>query len=88
LPPDFRGLYQRVEQAHDQFFVARWRSALQKEADRQQDALLAMLYLEAMGVPNPASYYALELYPEMIESFHRWHQRMGQERFPDTGFCC
>jgi hypothetical protein len=47
-----------------------------------------MLFLEALGVPSPTSYYTLELYPEFVESFHQWHLRMGMQTFPDGGFCC
>ncbi len=88
MTPAWRELYNRIEELHDEYFVGRWRSGLQREANRQQDALMAMLFLEALGVPNPTSYYALELYPEFVESFHQWHRRMGMETFPDTGFCC
>lgn len=81
-------LYRKVEEFNQEFFVSKWRAGLQKEATNQQDALMAMLFLEALGVPNPTSYYALELYPEFIEDFHRWHQRMGIQQFPEPGFCC
>ncbi len=84
----WRELYRRIEELHDDYFVGRWRSGLQREASRQQDALMAMLFLETLGVPNPTSYYALELYPEFVESFHRWHRRMGVDTFPEAGFCC
>ena len=88
MSPGWRELYKRIEELHDEYFVGRWRSGLQREAGRQQDALMAMLFLEALGIPNPTSYYALELYPEFVEEFHRWHQRMGMNRFPEPGICC
>jgi hypothetical protein len=81
-------LYRKLEEFNDEFMVSRWRSGLQREATQQQDALMAMLFLEALGVPNPTSYYSLELYPEFVEEFHRWHRRMGMNRFPESGFCC
>jgi hypothetical protein len=81
-------LYRKVEEFNDEFMLARWRSGLQREATQQQDALMAMLFLEALGVPNPTSYYALELYPEFVEEFHQWHRRMGMKDFPEPGFCC
>lgn len=49
---------------------------------------MAMLFLEALGIPNPTSYYSLELYPEFVEEFHRWHRRMGMNQFPEPGVCC
>ena len=88
MTPGWRELYERIDELHDEYFVGRWRSGLQKEANRQQDALMAMLFMEALGVPNPTNYYALELYPEFVESFHQWHRRMGMKTVPDAGFCC
>lgn len=88
MSPGLRDLYRRLEELNEEFFVSKWRAGLQKEAARQQDTLMAMLFLEALGIPNPASYYSLELYPEFVEEFHRWHQRMGMHRFPEPGVCC
>ncbi len=88
MSPGLRDLYNRINELNEEFLVSKWRSGLQKEANRQQDALMAMLFLEALGVPNPTSYYALSLYPEFVESFHQWHRRMGMETFPEAGFCC
>lgn len=85
---DWRGIYEKIEELNRQFLLSKWQSGLQREAVRQQDALMAMLFLEALGVPNPTSYYTLELYPEFVESFHQWHRRMGIQTFPDAGFCC
>lgn len=81
------GAYRKAEEFNRAFFLSRWQSGLQKEAARQEDALMAMLFLEALGVPNPTSYYTLELYPEFVEEFHQWHLRMGMDSF-DAGFCC
>ncbi|MBA2440802.1 MAG: hypothetical protein H0V53_00120 [Rubrobacter sp.] len=88
MSPDWKEIYRRIDEFHNEFFVSKWRSGLQREANRQQDALMALLFLEALGVPNPTSYYTLELYPSFVEEFHQWHRRMGMETFPDAGFCC
>lgn len=80
--------YRRVEGFHAELFVAPWRAGLQREATRQQDLLLALTFLEALGIENPASYHTLDLYPELVASFHAWHQRAGTERFGDAGVCC
>lgn len=79
--------YRKAEEFNREFFMGKWRAGLQKEAARQEDALMAMLFLEALGVPNPTSYYTLELYPEFVEEFHQWHMRMGMDSF-EPGFCC
>jgi hypothetical protein len=83
-----RHAWQRLVGWHDQLFVAKWRSGLQREARRQEDAFLAMLYLSAFGIDDPASYFTLPVTPELVESFHRWHQSQGVDRFPDAGVCC
>jgi hypothetical protein len=67
--------------------MARWRSSLQKEAQRQQDELLALLLIDGLGVESPTAYYTLELYPRLVEDFHAWHRRMGQDRL-DGAVCC
>ncbi|RJS91189.1 cory-CC-star protein [Salinisphaera sp. Q1T1-3] len=85
---DDRTLWRRINAFHDELFVAPWRAGIARQARDAEDVLVALLFLEALGIPGPADYYALELYPDLIESFHRWHQRMGMETFPEAGVCC
>ncbi len=73
---------------HDELFLVPWRAGVAREARREEDVLVALLFLEALGVQGPADYFALELYPDLIEAFHDWHQRMGMETFPEAGVCC
>lgn len=88
MPGRWRAWYRRAEELHREFFVAPWRAGLQREATRQQDLLMAMAFLEALGIENPAGYTTLELYPEFIARFHEWHRRMGEDTFGDAGVCC
>ena len=83
-----KSLWQRISDYHDELFMAPWRAGVAREARSEEDALVALLFLEALGIPGPADYYALELYPDLIEAFHSWHQRMGMETFPEAGVCC
>lgn len=64
------------------------RAEIAREQRDQDDLFLFMLYSEMLGIPNPAYYYTLELYPYMMEQFHDWHLRMGMEKSPMTGFRC
>jgi hypothetical protein len=59
-------------------------------AKREQDDLFMLLiFSEMMGVPNPATYYTLELQPILLDRFHEWHTRMGMEHSPlDDIRCC
>lgn len=78
----------RAERFHHELFVAKWRSGLEREARRQEELLLALVYLEALGIESPASATTLELYPELLASFHRWHRHAGLDTFPSPGVCC
>ena len=76
-----RGYDQSLRLGHD--------AEVQRELQDQEDLILRMLCGEAMGLPNPASYYALELYPVLIERYHEWHRRMGMAHSPlDHIRCC
>jgi hypothetical protein len=83
-----RELARRLAAYHDELFMAPWRAGLQREARRQEDLLVTLVFLEALGVENPASYYTLELYPELVAAFHDWHHRAGMPRSPEPGVCC
>lgn len=80
--------WRRLDRAHDALFVQRWRSGVARERRSREDELVAVLFLESVGIDNPATYYALELYPEMLESLHRWHRSQGEERFGAGLGCC
>lgn len=80
--------WRRLVAWHEAVFVSRWRSALEREARRQEDALVAALFLSSFGIDDPAGYFTLPVTPELVESFHRWHQAQGIDRFPDAGVCC
>jgi hypothetical protein len=64
------------------------RREVASELRDEDDLFLLLLYSEMIGIPNPAYYYTLELYPYMMEKFHDWHLRMGMEKSPLSGFRC
>lgn len=82
-----RSLRTAVE-AYQEVYTVRHRSALQREARRQEDLLVTLVFLEALGVDNPAASVTVELYPELVEAYHDWHRREGWERSPEPGVCC
>lgn len=64
-------------------------AAAQREIEDADDLFLVLCFGESFGLPNPASWYTLELYPLLLEEFHDWHRRMGMERSPlDHIRCC
>ncbi|WP_407319258.1 cory-CC-star protein [Isoptericola halotolerans] len=59
-------------------------------ARRDEDDLFTLVVLaEALGVPNPASYYTVEMLPLVADRVHEWHTRMGLDRSPlEHVSCC
>ncbi|QQK78234.1 hypothetical protein HUG15_07935 [Salicibibacter cibarius] len=64
------------------------RAEIKRELRDENDIFYLLSFSEMLGLPNPVSYYTLELYPEMIEDFHDWHLRMGMEKSPLDGIRC
>ena len=71
-----------------EFYVAPYRGAMARAKRDDEDLFMLLVFVEMLGVPNPASYYTLELLPVLYERFHEWHTRMGMERSPLDGIRC
>ena len=68
--------------------VARYEHALRQQSAELNDLFLLLCFMEAAGLPNPATLYLLEVYPYLLDQFHEWHRRMGIERSPLDGLPC
>jgi hypothetical protein len=68
--------------------VAGYRRRLRGGAIELQDLFTLLCFMEAMGLPNPAALYLLDVYPYLLEEFHLWHRRMGMDRSPLSDFSC
>lgn len=62
--------------------------AVKRELREEDDLFLLLCFSEMLGIPNPVSYYTLELYPVILDRFHEWHVRMGMEKSPFDGIRC
>lgn len=69
------------------FFVP-YRSSIYRQYLRERDIFFVLGLSDMLGVPNPVTFYTLELYPELLQDFHEWHRRMGLEEPPEGGFRC
>ena len=79
----------RLEQGLYEFYVAPYRRSFARAQRDEEDLFMLLVFAESMGIPNPASYYTLELLPVVYDRFHEWHTRMGMERSPlDHVHCC
>lgn len=73
---------------YDEILKQPHRTELARELRDEEDLFMLLCFSEMVGVPNPAFYYTLELYPLLIERFHAWHLRMGMETSPLDGIRC
>ncbi len=80
--------FQRFQELVNEFYEGRHRGALAREKREEDDMFMLLVFSEMMGVPNPASYYTLELLPILYEEFHDWHTRMGMDKSPLEHFRC
>jgi hypothetical protein len=71
-----------------EYYVAPYRGAIARERRDSDDLFMLLVFSELMGVPNPATYYTLELQPVLLERFHEWHLRMGMDHSPLDGMKC
>lgn len=85
------GAQPRLEQLRTlltEFYVAPYRGAVARARRDEDDLFMLFVYAELMGIPNPATYYTLELQPLLLERFHEWHTRTGMEHSPLDHFRC
>jgi hypothetical protein len=66
----------------------RYENILRSRALELNDLFMLLCYLELMGIPNPATFYLLDMYPLLLEEFQLWHRRMGIDHSPLGQFRC
>jgi hypothetical protein len=57
-------------------FVEKGIGVIRKEAFDVNDNLMLLLFGDFLGIPNPISYYSLELLPLLYEDLVPWERRM------------
>ena len=72
----------RLEKGLYDYYVSPYRRSFARAQRDEDDLFMMLVFAESMGLPNPASYYTLELLPLVYDRFHEWHKRMGMERSP------
>ena len=79
----------RAAAFYEAVLIAPYRREAYLSYSREEDLFMMICFSELLGLPNPVSYYTLELYPHLAGRFHQWHQRMGIPRSPlDSVKCC
>ena len=64
------------------------RRQVRSDAVELEDLFLLMCFMDALGLPNPAALYLIDVQPFLAEEFHLWHRRMGADRSPLATFSC
>ena len=83
-----------IQELYEGAFRSSGYDIIRKEAIDTNDDLLLLLYGDLLGIPNPISYYTLELLPFLIEELEDWEIRMQNrksiiaEKFGQYDFCC
>lgn len=90
LPVDRVGrAWSRLANGFREAYSLPYRRTLRRAQRDQDDLFMTMVIGEALGLPNPAGYYAIEVMPIVLQDFHRWHRRMGMDRSPlGSGLSC
>jgi len=78
-----------VRRGLEQFYAGPYRRTFARERRDEDDAFLTVVLAEALGVPDPAAYYSVELLPAVYDEFHSWHRRLGMDQSPlEHVGCC
>jgi hypothetical protein len=81
--------WQQLSAALREYYVAPYRRSFARLQRDEEDLFMLLVFAETLGVPNPASWYTMEMMPVLYEQFHDWHRRMGLEHSPlDHLRCC
>jgi hypothetical protein len=85
---DIKRWFRRLAYLASEAYNAPYRGMVARAKRDQDDLFMLLIFSEMMGIPNPATYYTLELQPIMLEKFHEWHKRAGMEHSPLDDFRC
>ena len=77
-----------IYDAYDKSLASSYHRELKRDYHHQEDLFFLLCCSELLGVPNPASYYTLELYPYMLRDFHQWHLKQGMKNSPLSSIRC
>ena len=85
---DSTTFWQNLADVFEGMALAGHRRQVRSDAIELQDLFLVMCFMEALGLPNPAALYLIDVHPFLVEEFHLWHRRLGADRSPLTTFAC
>ncbi|MDD2452850.1 hypothetical protein [Aminivibrio sp.] len=66
---------------HHGTFIDKRMAVVRKEAFDINDNLMLLLFGDFLGIPNPVSYYMLELLPYVADDLETWERRIQNRKF-------
>ena len=81
LKSAFRNTWEFIVLFHHGTFVDKRMAVVRKEAFDINDNLMILLFGDFLGVPNPMSYYMLELLPYVANDLEPWERRIQNRKF-------
>lgn len=85
---NWHGKWQAFSEGLHEFYHAPYRKILTQAYRDERDLFMLMIFAESLGIPNPMTFYTMELQPLLMEEFHEWHMRMQIPRSPLERFGC
>src|SRR5262249_45227821 len=79
---DFAAFRERLGEFMHGVAFGRYEAELRKQTAELNDLFLLLCFMEATALPNPATLYLLEVYPYLLEQFHRSPRVGGPEPSP------
>ena len=73
IPAMLRQWWRRLADFYDEMYQAPYRRMAKRAQQRQEDLFRLMVMSETLGIPNPVSFYTLELMPFLLLTrCHEW----------------
>ncbi|WP_164930809.1 cory-CC-star protein [Aquifex aeolicus] len=72
-----------------EFYRLKFGQEFGREAQKLEEVFIFLLFADYFGLSTPLKFYLIELYPELVEEFHKWHKKLGLVNSPlDWIKCC
>ncbi len=81
LWPTLKKAWEFIILFHRGAFVDKRMAVVRKEAFDINDNLMLLLFGDFLGIPNPMSYYMLELLPYVADDMESWERRIQNRKF-------
>lgn len=87
-----KSLLKSLDKALKQAYFSKYQAGAKREYLEIEDLFMILTFSKLYGLDNPYEYELAPLLPYLMDHYHAWHKRMGQntdifEHFPCAGCC-